>query len=120
MRAHRPGAIDQPENICADSHHRPPGKHPHVPRHASVGSSADTFNVALQLNNGRLAPDVKRHGLYRDTWNNSESCDGARHSARENGVMERKLSAVILDGRVPHACLLELFTEAGPGTIIRR
>ncbi len=27
--------------------------------------------------------------------------------------------AVILDGRVPHACLLELFTEAGPGTIIR-
>ncbi len=27
--------------------------------------------------------------------------------------------AVILDGRIPHACLLELFTEAGPGTIIR-
>jgi acetylglutamate kinase len=27
--------------------------------------------------------------------------------------------AVILDGRVPHACLLELFTEAGPGTLIR-
>ncbi|MBE7620104.1 acetylglutamate kinase [Gluconacetobacter entanii] len=28
-------------------------------------------------------------------------------------------AAVILDGRVPHACLLELFTEAGLGTIIR-
>ncbi|HVZ09370.1 acetylglutamate kinase [Rhodopila sp.] len=28
--------------------------------------------------------------------------------------------AVILDGRVPHACLLELFTEAGPGTLIQR
>lgn len=28
--------------------------------------------------------------------------------------------AVILDGRVPHACLLELFTEAGPGTLINR
>jgi acetylglutamate kinase len=28
--------------------------------------------------------------------------------------------AVILDGRVPHACLLELFTEAGPGTLIKR
>ena len=27
--------------------------------------------------------------------------------------------AVILDGRVPHACLLELFTEGGTGTIIR-
>ena len=28
-------------------------------------------------------------------------------------------AAVILDGRVPHACLLELFTEGGPGTLIR-
>ena len=27
--------------------------------------------------------------------------------------------AVILDGRMPHACLLELFTSAGPGTLIR-
>jgi acetylglutamate kinase len=27
--------------------------------------------------------------------------------------------AVILDGRQPHACLLELFTEGGQGTIIR-
>ncbi len=29
-------------------------------------------------------------------------------------------AAVILDGRAPHACLLELFTEHGAGTIIRR
>ena len=28
-------------------------------------------------------------------------------------------AAVILDGRIPHACLLELFTAAGPGTLIR-
>ena len=28
--------------------------------------------------------------------------------------------AVILDGRVQHACLLELFTESGRGTLIRR
>ncbi len=28
-------------------------------------------------------------------------------------------AAVILDGRVPHACLLELFTHKGSGTIIR-
>jgi len=41
-----------------------------------------------------------------------ETCTYAlRHGAR---------GAVILDGRVPHACLLELFTDAGPGTIIRR
>ncbi|MFS4438040.1 acetylglutamate kinase [Paracoccaceae bacterium GXU_MW_L88] len=29
-------------------------------------------------------------------------------------------AVVILDGRVPHACLLELFTEHGAGTLIRR
>ncbi|CAK7191870.1 Acetylglutamate kinase [Commensalibacter sp. Nvir] len=28
-------------------------------------------------------------------------------------------AAVIMDGRVPHACLLELFTEGGSGTLIR-
>ena len=40
-----------------------------------------------------------------------ENCiDAVRRGAR---------GAVILDGRVPHACLLELFTEAGPGTIIK-
>ncbi len=40
-----------------------------------------------------------------------ENCvDAVRNGAK---------GAVILDGRVPHACLLELFTEAGPGTIIR-
>jgi len=27
--------------------------------------------------------------------------------------------AVIIDGRVPHACLLELFTDSGVGTLIR-
>jgi len=28
-------------------------------------------------------------------------------------------AAVILDGRAPHACLLELFTDHGAGTLIR-
>lgn len=28
-------------------------------------------------------------------------------------------AAVIMDGRIPHACLLELFTEGGSGTLIR-
>ncbi|HET7880976.1 MAG TPA: acetylglutamate kinase [Acetobacteraceae bacterium] len=37
-----------------------------------------------------------------------------------DAVKQGARGAVILDGRVPHACLLELFTEAGPGTIIRR
>ncbi|TRD19823.1 acetylglutamate kinase [Palleronia caenipelagi] len=35
--------------------------------------------------------------------------------AMEGGVR----AAVILDGRVPNACLLELYTEAGAGTLIR-
>jgi len=37
-----------------------------------------------------------------------------------DAVKQGVKGAVILDGRVPHACLLELFTEAGPGTITRR
>ncbi|MGB0496969.1 MAG: acetylglutamate kinase [Rubricella sp.] len=37
-------------------------------------------------------------------------------SAIEQGVD----GVVILDGRAPHACLLELFTEHGAGTIIKR
>jgi acetylglutamate kinase len=36
-----------------------------------------------------------------------------------DAVQRGAMGAVILDGRVPHACLLELFTEAGPGTIIK-
>jgi acetylglutamate kinase len=27
--------------------------------------------------------------------------------------------AVIVDGRMPHVCLLELFTKAGVGTLVR-
>jgi len=29
-------------------------------------------------------------------------------------------AAVILDGRVPHAMLLEIFTDRGAGTLVRR
>jgi acetylglutamate kinase len=28
-------------------------------------------------------------------------------------------AAVIINGRIPHACLLELFTASGSGTLIR-
>lgn len=34
-------------------------------------------------------------------------------------VRDGAKAAVILDGRVPHACLLELFTPGGSGTLIR-
>jgi acetylglutamate kinase len=36
-----------------------------------------------------------------------------------DAVRQGAKGAVILDGRMPHACLLELFTEGGMGTIIR-
>jgi len=29
-------------------------------------------------------------------------------------------AAVVLDGRIPHAMLLEIFTKRGAGTLIRR
>ncbi|HVC60690.1 MAG TPA: acetylglutamate kinase [Acetobacteraceae bacterium] len=37
-----------------------------------------------------------------------------------DAVTQGVRGAVILDGRTPHACLLELFTEGGTGTIVRR
>ena len=37
-----------------------------------------------------------------------------------DAVRQGVRGAVILDGRTPHACLLELFTEGGTGTIVRR
>jgi acetylglutamate kinase len=37
-----------------------------------------------------------------------------------DAVRQGVRGAVILDGRTPHACLLELFTEGGIGTIVRR
>jgi acetylglutamate kinase len=36
-----------------------------------------------------------------------------------DAVQRGAKGAVILDGRQPHACLLELFTEGGYGTWIR-
>lgn len=36
-----------------------------------------------------------------------------------DAVRDGVRGAVILDGRVPHACLLEMFTEGGIGTLIR-
>ncbi len=38
----------------------------------------------------------------------------------ERAIIGGAEAAVILDGRVPHAMLLEIFTEAGAGTLFRR
>jgi acetylglutamate kinase len=37
-----------------------------------------------------------------------------------HAIREGVEAAVIIDGRVPHALLLEIFTEHGIGTLIRR
>ena len=36
-----------------------------------------------------------------------------------NAVRAGVKGAVILDGRMPHACLLELFKDGGIGTLIK-
>ncbi len=70
--------------------------------------------------NGRLIPELTaeeaRAGIASGTISGGmipkvETCLEA--------VAQGARAAVILDGRVPHACLLELFTSAGPGTLIR-
>ena len=53
-------------------------------------------------------PDRDRHGLRRHDPQARDLPRGGRRAACE--------AAVILDGRVPHAILLELFTEHGFGT----
>ena len=72
-------------------------------------------------NTGQLIPDLtikeanklKANGVISGGMiPKIETCIGAVRQGAE--------AAVILDGRVPHAVLLELFTSQGHGTIIRR
>jgi acetylglutamate kinase len=65
-------------------------------------------NLTLQEVDARIADGTITGGMIPKV----ECCVEA--------VRQGVKGAVILDGRVPHACLLELFTEAGPGTLIRR
>jgi acetylglutamate kinase len=63
---------------------------------------------------------------------NPEAIAGLREDGTITGGMIPKIetcvaaveagvdAAVILDGRVPHAMLLEVFTKRGAGTLIRR
>lgn len=64
---------------------------------------ADTAHI-----NAMIADGTIQGGMIPKT----ETC----MDAVENGVE----AAVIVDGRAPHAVLLELFTERGAGTMIRR
>ena len=70
--------------------------------------------------NGRLIPELTvgdvQAGVEEGTITGGmipkvETCAAA--------VLQGVKGAVILDGRLPHVCLLELFTEGGIGTLIR-
>jgi acetylglutamate kinase len=110
------------------------------------GSDGETYNINADTSAGAIAGALKatRFLLLTDVAGvldkdkkliSDLSADQARALIRDDtisGGMIPKVetcllavdggveAAVILDGRVPHAQLLEIFTEGGAGTIIRR
>lgn len=111
-----------------------------------VGRKGESFNINGDTAAGALAGAMKvaRLLLLTDvegvkdaegdvvTDLTPESCQKLMDDGVISGGMIPKVStaldaiesgvgaAVILDGRAPHACLLELFTAHGAGTLIRR
>jgi acetylglutamate kinase len=110
-----------------------------------IGAQGETYNINADTVAGAVAAAVKATrlllltdvaGVFDADHNpiSEMSAMTARQMIAEgviNGGMIPKVetcllavdggveAAVILDGRVPHAILLELFTGAGPGTLIR-
>jgi acetylglutamate kinase len=111
-----------------------------------VGSAGETYNINADTAAGAVAGAVKasRFLLLTDVAGVLDkakklvpelTADQARSLIKDGtiqGGMIPKIetcllaidggveAAVILDGRVPHAILLELLTEGGVGTLIRR
>ncbi|WP_114394954.1 acetylglutamate kinase [Oleisolibacter albus] len=109
-----------------------------------IGEDGQTYNINADTAAGAIAAAVKATRLllltdvagFLDKDKNlvpALSVDGAKRAIADGtatGGMIPKLEtcietvengvdgAVILDGRVPHAILLELFTEGGAGTLI--
>jgi acetylglutamate kinase len=110
-----------------------------------VGDSGETYNINADTVSGAVAAAVKATRLLLltdiagvldgDKRLLSEITAGSARRMIADGVIFGGMipkvetcldavdggveAAVILDGRVPHAILLELFTNAGPGTLIR-
>ncbi|GAJ27577.1 acetylglutamate kinase [Acidomonas methanolica] len=110
-----------------------------------VGANGETYNINADMAAGAIASAVSATRLLMLTDvpgvldENGKLIpeltaeDARRHieSGQISGGMIPKVetclqavrdgakAAVILDGRVPHACLLELFTKRGSGTLIR-
>jgi acetylglutamate kinase len=110
-----------------------------------VGAAGETYNINADTVAGAVAAAVKATRLLLltdvagvldgDKQLLSEITAGSARQMISNGIISGGMipkvetcldavdggvdAAVILDGRVPHAILLELFTNAGPGTLIR-
>ena len=52
--------------------------------------------------------------------NGNDAADGTNWATAKLTIQAGVDAAVILDGRVPHAMLLEIFTARGAGTLIHR
>ncbi len=110
-----------------------------------VGVAGETYNINADTVSGAVAAAVKATRLLLltdvtgvldgDKRLVSEITAGSARGMISDGIISGGMipkvetcldavdggveAAVILDGRVPHAILLELFTNAGPGTLIR-
>jgi acetylglutamate kinase len=110
-----------------------------------VGVAGETYNINADTVAGAVAAAVKATRLLlltdvegvldSDKRLLSEITAGSARRMISDGIISGGMipkvetcldavdggveAAVILDGRVPHAILLELFTNAGPGTLIR-
>jgi acetylglutamate kinase len=76
--------------------------------------------VGVMDGNGKLVPEMTVSDVERGIASGMISGGMIpKVTCCVDAVMQGAKGAVILDGRQPHACLLELFTEGGTGTIIR-
>lgn len=110
-----------------------------------MGKDGQTYNINADTMAGAIAGSVHASRLFMltdvagvmDKEGNliSELTEEEAYQAIADGVItggmipkietclkavkEGAQAAVIMNGRIPHACLLELFTEGGSGTLIR-
>ncbi|MCT6880666.1 MAG: acetylglutamate kinase, partial [Commensalibacter sp.] len=110
-----------------------------------LGKDGQTYNINADTMAGAIAGSVHASRLFMltdvagvmDKEGNliSELTEEEAYQAIADGVItggmipkietclkavkEGAQAAVIMNGRIPHACLLELFTEGGSGTLIR-
>ena len=90
----------------------------------ATGKSALAGRLARELDAVVLNKDLVRAVLFPSPVLDSSTaqddlCMTAIHQAATLILKTFPKQTVILDGRMPHACLLELFKDGGIGTLIR-